>query len=103
MKKTAIAAVFASAMMLASIAAASQSDTTFADVSIRLAFERGQLSKSEFRPIAGRMEELLSADGSIDPKWLKEQKLIQLEADLTPYSRTVKLTDGKKVLKVSLN
>jgi len=101
MKKAAIIAAMIT-LMLASIAAANQ-DTTFADASVQLAFERGMLSKSELRPIAARMEELLAEDGSIDPKWLREQKLVQLQADITPISRTVKLTDGKLVLKVNLN
>ncbi len=101
MKKATIIAAIAT-LMLTNIATA-QTDTAFADASIQLAFERGMLSKSELRPIAARMGELLSEDGSIDPKWLKEQKLVQLQADITPISRTVKLTDGKKVLKVSLN
>jgi hypothetical protein len=102
MKKTVLATA-AAAMMLSGIAHANQIDTSFSEVHLRLAFEHGLLNKSELPPLAARLGQLLASDGSIDRTWLKEQDLTQLEADITPYSRLVKLTDGKKVLYVSLD
>lgn len=101
MRKTVFAA--AAALMLSGIAHANPIDTSFSEVHLRLAFEYGLLNKGELPPLAARLEQLLAPDGSIDRTWLKEQSLSQLEADLTPYNRLVKLTDGKKVLHVRLN
>lgn len=100
--------VTAAALMLSSIAHASQAgthpvDTSLSEVQLRLVFESGCLSKSELQPIAAKLEMLLAADGSLDRIWLQEQALVQLEPDITPYSRLIKLTNGKKVLHVRLD
>lgn len=100
--KTVLAAI-AATMMLSGIATANQHDPICTETSIKLAFEQGKLNKNKLRPVAAHLEELLSDDGFLDPQWLKNLGLVQIRADITPYSRTVELTNGKKVLKVSLD